>query len=57
MPRNVATTQDQTDERPDNCPICDEPVERVDRPDPVTYALRPCGHQVDEHVYEDLLAE
>lgn len=41
----------------ETCPICDRPVERIDRVDPITYALQPCGHQVDDRTYEELTHE
>ncbi len=55
MTRSASTTQDQTDEPSASCPICDEPIENTEHLGPVTVVLRPCGHQVDEHVYAGLI--
>ena len=34
--------------------MCGGPVEAPRRVDSVTFRLDPCGHQIDEEVYEDL---
>lgn len=39
------------------CPACGEPIEEIESVGPITYALEPCGHQVDEEVYRDLVAD
>lgn len=39
----------------ETCPACDELIEAVESVGPVTYELQPCGHQVDEGVYQDLV--
>lgn len=54
MPENDPDGQSDLDEPPANCPICDEPIENTEHLGPVTVVLKPCGHQIDEHVYADL---
>ena len=39
------------------CPACNEPIEDVHPVGPVTVMLEPCGHQVDDHLYSDLIRE
>ena len=39
------------------CPACNEPIEDARSIGPVTLVLEPCGHQVDDHLYSDLLGE
>lgn len=41
----------------ETCPLCDEPIEEIERDGEITYTLRPCGHQVDDRTYEELSVE
>ena len=38
------------------CPACGVAVEAPRRVDSVTFTLDPCGHEIDEEVYDDLFA-
>ena len=39
------------------CPACGHPVEDVRKVGPISLVLEPCGHQVDEQVYQELFEE
>ena len=39
----------------ERCPACGERIEEIESVGPVTHELQPCGHQVDEEVYQDLV--
>ena len=36
------------------CLLCDEPVEDVQQIGPVTFVLKPCGHEIDQEIHRDL---
>ena len=37
--------------------MCGEAISTVTQVGPVSYVLHPCGHQVDDGVYNDLVNE
>lgn len=38
----------------DTCPACGEPIEEFEQVGEISYELHPCGHQVDDRLYEQL---
>lgn len=46
-----------TDDEPHTCPICDTDITAATKRGPVTYVLHPCGHELDDHVYDDIFDE
>lgn len=38
----------------DTCPACGEPIEDIEQVGRISYELQPCGHQIDDRLYEKL---
>lgn len=40
-------------ETADTCLVCDEEITNITQVDVITFELEPCGHHIDDWIYEN----
>lgn len=52
-----AGDRSDTEDEVRRCPGCGAPVESVEKVGEVSFDLEPCGHQIDDRIYDEWVSE